>query len=358
MKELAALDIHFLVKELNVLLDGKVDKIFQPQKRELLFRFHVPGKGKHMLRVMLPHHVFLTLFKEEMKEPKGFCMFLRRRLSGARVREISQPGFERIIKMLFETKEASYVLFIELFSKGNVILCDDELNIISPLDSQRWKERTIAKGEKYDIPLRPNDPFKISKQELSDLISKAGKPIVKTLAVDLSLGGKYAEELCARAGIDKHLKEAIDIDTLYSALRVILDSDIDARTYETDVSPIPLKTYPEGRKVSSFSEAIDSSLTKEVISRDKDDSHDKEVRRIQKIIDKQEEQIDAMQDSVTENQQKAELIYANYQEIQDIFSQLQQARKKMSWKEIKEKLKNPRIVSIDEKSKKITLELG
>jgi len=55
-QEITSLDLHFLAKELQVLIGGKVDKIYEQEenKKEFLFRFHVPGKGKMQLRISLP----------------------------------------------------------------------------------------------------------------------------------------------------------------------------------------------------------------------------------------------------------------------------------------------------------------
>ncbi len=45
-KNLAALELSYVVKELDVLIDAKLDKIYHPDKKTLLLQFHITGYGK------------------------------------------------------------------------------------------------------------------------------------------------------------------------------------------------------------------------------------------------------------------------------------------------------------------------
>ena len=150
IEQVSALELRYLIREIQSIISAKVDKIYMPDKREIDIRLHVPGTGKRILRIVLPGLVYLSEQRQDYPtDPHGFAMFLRKRLGGARVREISQHGSERIMKILFETKEEKYLMIIELFSKGNVILCDEELNILNPLERQIWKDRAVKSKEKY-----------------------------------------------------------------------------------------------------------------------------------------------------------------------------------------------------------------
>lgn len=72
----------------------------------------------------------------------------------------------------------------------------------------------------------------------------------------------------------------------------------------------------------------------------------------------QRENIEKLEKEISENNEKADFIYSNYQEILSIISGLNEARKKYSWNEIKEKLKdNKKIKSINEKDSKVILDL-
>ena len=115
-KELSSIEFKYLLDEFSQLADAKIDKIYQPDKQDVIFSFHVPGIGKKMLRIVLPGMIWLAAIKPEMPvKIYGFCSLLRKQLSNARLRKIEQIESERIIKLEFETKEGKYEVIIELF---------------------------------------------------------------------------------------------------------------------------------------------------------------------------------------------------------------------------------------------------
>ena len=81
----------------------------------------------------------------------------------------------RNMKMVPSRLQNFYEVVVELFSKGNIILCDEDMNIISPLEIQKWKARTIRPKEDYKFPEARVDPFKLSEKEFSDIIGKSDK---------------------------------------------------------------------------------------------------------------------------------------------------------------------------------------
>ena len=78
------------------LIGGKVDKIYQPGKEEIVLVIRCAG-GEHRLllsagaagpRMHLTHHKV-----ENPAVPPMFCMMLRKHFTGARVSAIEQLGF-------------------------------------------------------------------------------------------------------------------------------------------------------------------------------------------------------------------------------------------------------------------------
>ena len=49
MKQLSSNEIRIIADELNYLVDGKINNIFQKEKKDLWLEFHVPNKGKTYL---------------------------------------------------------------------------------------------------------------------------------------------------------------------------------------------------------------------------------------------------------------------------------------------------------------------
>jgi len=369
---ISAFDLHFLIKEFQELINAKVDKIYQPDKNNFLFVLHIPNKGKKILNINLPRYIFTTDFKGETPEqPSQFCLFLRKYLKNSRIREIKQLGFERIIEFLFEKKEGKYKLYIELFSVGNIILCDEESIIKSALITKKWKDRTIRGNIKYEYPRRDVNFLDIKEKDFTSKLKESDKEsIVKALALDFGLGGKYSEELCLRTDIKKDRKRIKDdeIKKLYKESRKLIREKVKGYIIKKDnepmdVVPIKLKLYKDGDEIilDTFSEALNEVLT-DIIQTEQKEAvearESKEANRIKKVISDQEGSIKKLEKTIIENQKKGELIYERYQDIDDILNQLREARKKYSWKEIKEKLKGHKVIKeIHEKNNEIIIEI-
>ncbi|MBI3033319.1 NFACT family protein, partial [Candidatus Woesearchaeota archaeon] len=311
-RSLSALELAILIKELQPsLINAKVEKIYLlPEQQELLVQFHLPNTGKKILRVVVPDFLYLTETKQEMPEkPHGFCLFLRRHLNNTRLRAIKQIDFERILDFTFEVKEKTYHLMLELFSKGNIILCDQDYKILSPFSNQNWKERTIRGGLKYEHPSLKYNFLTLAKDQLKELIKATDKEsIVKALALDLGLGGVYAEELCKNANIDKN-KTTLDdkeANRLYKELQ--------------HLQKLEYKPY-DPEKYASFNEALDKELTEQTIISQKQVQQQKKTQHLSKaevIIKRQQTQVNKLEQEIKENQEKGEAIYQHYQLIKDI----------------------------------------
>ncbi|MBN1503160.1 NFACT family protein [Candidatus Woesearchaeota archaeon] len=364
--ELSALDLHFLLEEFGNLVNGKLDKIYHKENIFLL-QFHMPAEGKKLLKILLPNFIFLTKNKDEFPEPSKFCMVLRKYLGKSRLREVQQNNFERILEFYFEHKETNYILIVELFSKGNIILCREDYSIVVALDYHKWGQRTIRGGIKYEYPKKENNLLTITAEDLKKIIKDSKKEsIVKTLAVDLSLGGTYAEELLSVSDINKEKKRlsGLEIRRLYESIEKIKNEKIRATLYkETDITPFELFKYKDIEKKSfnSFNNALDSFLTKKSTTEKRkrqESRYEKQIKNAESIIQNQKNQIEGLKRAYEESQKKGEAIYENYKQIEEILSALKKAREKYSWKEIKEKIKQHRsIKEINEKEGKIVLEL-
>ncbi len=358
-KELSSIDIKYLVKELSILKNAKVNKAYH-YKNELLLDLHVPSKGKFLLKIILPNLIFITENKKEYSKPTGFAMFLRKNLVNARIRKIEQIDSERIIHMEIE-KEKKMHLIIELFSKGNIILCRSDYKILGSLSVQRWNTREIKKGNKYIHPEKPN-LFKIKENEFKENIENSNKDsLVKTLAVDLGMGGLYAEELCLISKIDKNKKKLDDkeIKKLYKKLKKFLNKKPEPGIYEnSEIVPIKLQQLKELKfeKYKTFYKAIDEIYGK----KDSIDTqrHDSRIDKVLRIIEEQKKEIKELEKKIEENTKKGELIYEKYQQIDSIIKELKEIRQKHSWKEIKEKLKGHKLIKeINERENKVTIEI-
>ena len=113
------------------LLGSRVEKVQQPEKDEVIILLH---KGRDTKRLLLSAsasspriHITETIKENPLKAPM-FCMLLRKHLTGAKITDIKQPGFERVLKLEFAANDEMgfsqrKYLIIEIMGKySNIIL--------------------------------------------------------------------------------------------------------------------------------------------------------------------------------------------------------------------------------------------
>jgi len=348
MKEITALDLHYLLKEWN-LEKAKVDQIYQPSK-DVLIRFHIPNQGKKIMRIT-KHSIFLTDFKEEQGLPKGFCMALRKHIKGARLRSIEQVGLERVLKLTLE-KEHSFTMYIELFGKGNIILTSEDKTITS---LNKLHETP------YVVPRKDINTKEMTLPEFKQLLKDQEEQIVKVLARDLGLSGFYAElalgdEDKKRPANEYSAKEATK---LYEQIQSLFTKELAPSLYKKRV--IPFATESSIPIEKTFGEAIAHEITKTLIEeQEKRDfaAYYREEEKIHNIIKVQEQTIKKLESQAEKNQRKGELIYEQYAQLRTLLDNLTKAKETHTWKEIKEHLKGHKLIkNLDENKLTITVDL-
>ena len=106
--ELAAFDLHHLTKEFQILVNAKIDKIYQDNDT-FVFQLHIPNKGKKYLKIIQPKFIILEEEKYLSVSDK-FALSLRKHISNTRIRKIEQLEFERILRFELESKDNKYNL--------------------------------------------------------------------------------------------------------------------------------------------------------------------------------------------------------------------------------------------------------
>ena len=130
-----------------------------------------------------------------------------------------------------------------------------------------------------------------------------------------------------------------------------------------DFSPVELKIYKDKdrQEFSSMNELLEKLALETIRAREsarKNKAKLAEIERLKKIIAVQEENIALMQKEASELQAKGEAIYQNYTLIAEILSEIEKARKKLSLKEIKARLKGHHIIKeLNEEKKEIIIEI-
>lgn len=207
-----------VVYELNEkLLNGRINKIAQPEKDELLLTIK---NNREQYRLLLSAGASLPLIyltgdnKPSPMTAPNFCMLLRKHLNSAKILSIKQPGLERIINIEIEhLNELGDVsrkfLIIELMGKhSNIIFCDDNnmvIDSIKHISGLISSVREVLPGRDYFIPQTQDkvEPLALTYEVFQDLI--LSKPTNISKAIYTSLTGfspVMAVEVCYRASLD------------------------------------------------------------------------------------------------------------------------------------------------------------
>ncbi|MCI6885873.1 MAG: NFACT family protein [Lachnospiraceae bacterium] len=196
---------------------GKINKIAQPEKDELLFTIK---NNRETLRLSISASASLPLiYFTETNKPgpltaPNFCMLLRKHIGAGRILRVSQPGLERIIE--FEIEHLDEMgdlcrkrLIVELMGKhSNIIFCKEDgtiLDSIKHVSAQVSSVREVLPGRPYFIPHTTDkaDPLTITQEAFMTLIHETPAPIQKALYLKLTgISPIIGTELCHLASID------------------------------------------------------------------------------------------------------------------------------------------------------------
>ncbi|PSQ07701.1 hypothetical protein BRC93_15865 [Halobacteriales archaeon QS_5_70_15] len=396
-RALTSVDLAALVTELNRYEGTKVDKayLYDDDLVRLKMRDFDRGRVELLLEVRDPKRVNVAdseRVPDAPGRPPNFAMMLRNRLSGADFVGVEQFEFDRILTFRFERDDANTLIVVELFGDGNVAVLNEDREVISSLDTVRLKSRTVAPGAQYGYPESRFDPLVADYEAFAAAMDDSDTDVVRTLATQLNFGGLWGEELCTRAGVGKTL----DIDDageaeyrrLFRAVealrRRLKEGDLDPRVYRddggrvVDVSPVPLEERAalESEGFDSFNAALDTyfqDLERDEATaggggggRDRPD-FEAEIEKKERIIAQQEGAIESFEEQARAERERAELLYANYDLVDEVLSTVREARENdRPWEEISAKFEEgaergieaaEAVVDVDGREGTVTLEL-
>lgn len=385
-EEMTGVDVFAVVRELQFLDDSKLEKAYLLGPDEIRLRLQEFKTGKFDLIIEAGRRLHLTDNPgESPKLPPAFAMILRKYMMAGRITSIRQHGFDRIVEIDVVRGGIKNSLVIELFSRGNVVLLDGERKIIMPLKSLKMKDRDVVRGEIYELPPGQLSPFELTPEALSALFAASDKDVVRTLATQTNVGGMYAEEACTTAGIDKNKAARTLVESEITLLARALESFFrnlkegqlkphiviqDGK--EIDVLPVEVKKYDgfEKKYFESFNKALDAYYGKKAAAVAKAVIVEKKSEKLgvlERRLKQQEDAIAKFEREEKENARKGEVVYGEYQKVEDVIKVIGAARSKgVSWDDIRKIIKeakkknNPAvemIQSIDSAAGTVTVAL-
>lgn len=238
-----------VVKELkDTLVGGRVDKIFQQEKDEILINIRSRGTNYKLIISASSNNPRFYLTEHSKVNPEAppmFCMLLRKHLSGGTVLNIEQYSMDRIIfidiSSLDELGQSSEKrLIIEIMGKhSNIMLVEKSslkiIDSIKRVTDHMSRVRQILPGIIYEYPPMNNkgNPLNTNSIEFQNFLKneKTTTSLFKFLYFNyLGLSPLISREICFNAKLEsKRTVESLhqeEIDRLYLSFKTLMDKVI------------------------------------------------------------------------------------------------------------------------------------
>jgi len=395
-RALTSVDIAALVTELRRYTGATVDKIYlYPEDLlRIKLRDYDAGRLDLLAAIRDPKRVHLAARErvpDAPERPPNFAMMLRNRITGGTFLGVEQFEFDRIMTLRFERGETTTSIVLELFGDGNIAVLDETGQVVSSLDTVRLKSRTVAPGSTYGYPASRFDPLSATREQFGAAMEESDTDLVRTIATQLNFGGLWGEELCRRAGVEPAMDineaTATTYDELWRAIEQLRgrlkEGDLEPRLYyeeserPVDATPLALEEYAEleSEQVASFNDALDRFF-EEVATEGADTApagpqkpeFEALISRKERILDQQESAIERFEREADAEREKAELVYAEYETVEDVLSTIREAREQeLPWTEITARIETAAeegleaaqaIEEIDGTTGRVTVALG
>ncbi|NEU29430.1 fibronectin/fibrinogen-binding protein [bacterium LRH843] len=199
----------------QLLTSGRISKIYQPYKTELIFTIRAKGRNHQLLLSANANFARVHLTNEKYDNPQVppmFCMLLRKHLEGSVIEKIEQLNMERVIIFHLRTRdelgdEAEQKLYVEIMGRhSNISLVDqhgqiiDSIKHVPPFQSSY---RTVLPGHLYKLPPEQHkaNPFELDADGLLKRIDfNAGKMDQQLVDQIAGLSPQLAKEIIFRTG--------------------------------------------------------------------------------------------------------------------------------------------------------------
>lgn len=235
-----------VVNELNnTIKGGRIDKIYQPEKDEILIFIHKMGINYRLVLSASSNNPRIYLTQTSKKNPASppmFCMLLRKHLNGGIVLNIEQYEMDRVVFIDISSVDelgqpAEKRIVIEIMGKhSNIILTDKNslkvVDSVKRVTEEMSRVRQILPGSIYEYPPIQGkvNPRTTSYEEFMDLIQNENKntAIFKFLYYKyLGLSPLISKEICFNTDLD--MDRTIlslndnDIKSIYNSFKATMD---------------------------------------------------------------------------------------------------------------------------------------
>lgn len=274
---LDGLTLGLIARELNdKLAGGRIDRIIQPERDELVFTVRNQG-ANHMLLLSASAGCarahLTTVKKNSPLEPFNLCMLMRKHLIGGRITQIRQAEADRILEIEIEHLDelgdrSAKTIVCEFMGKhSNLIFTAADGRIID--SARRVSEaissvREVLPGLRYERPpAHGKIPFdEVTEGRLYAAMNGMGGAVNRLISATISgMSAQTARELAWRAcgNEDAHIEEC-DLSAVCASiakeLRAMLGETSPAVLYNMEDKPMDAVAFPYASRAYLRSESF------------------------------------------------------------------------------------------------------
>ncbi len=201
--------------EIKKICGARVDKIYQPERDEIIIKFRGYGASYNLLLsacANAPRVHFTNQAKENPLQAPMFCMVLRKNLNG-KLCDCIQPKFERILELWFDTvnemgDNVKKRLIVEIMGKhSNIILVDEDGTVIDSakrVTLEMSSVRQILPGRTYVAPPSDKlDPLTQDESLFDCIINEQARAYKNSIYQSFNgISPLAATEICHRARVE------------------------------------------------------------------------------------------------------------------------------------------------------------
>jgi predicted ribosome quality control (RQC) complex YloA/Tae2 family protein len=342
---MANFDIAAILPELRQhTIGGHIHNVYQITEDAFLLKLH---PGNLNLVIEPARRIHLTKFEiKTPAKPSQLCMEFRKHIRSAKITNIEQPNFERVVFVDIERQGMPQKIVVELLPRGNIMLIDEQGKVIVSSHYVRMKDRNILRGQPLKLPpQRGTNILEATPAEVQNLQMLSNIDAVKGLAQMFGVGGTFAEEILQRAGVEKSQSAnslsneqiAAISNAIMGLKHVILTGPrspmivVDG-AHAIDVVPFEFELYRAAQKrtYADFNDAVDeyfTTLSSSKLSDRRETAHAEKQQQLQRRLDAQTSQLEEITESVKTLRSIGDLIFRHIPEIQTVLETVMNAKR-------------------------------
>jgi predicted ribosome quality control (RQC) complex YloA/Tae2 family protein len=287
--ELSGIELRYLVNQVKskIISGYYVSSINAVTKDSFLLKLH-HSKEPDIILMVSVKGIWITKLKFKPVEEYEQIDIIKAEVERSKIEFIDQIGSERVVTIKFMHLDGNLrIMIVEFFGEGNIILCDESLQIISIINSIEVRHRTLKVGLRYTPPpIRGIDVFELSLEQLKTTMKREVRDldVLRWMGRNLSMPKKFVEEIATREGIQSkkvgQLSEE-DVTRIYVAVKDLVTDISTGRNHEPIVilgddgkaqDALPIITNNAKklkiRKVNSYLDAVDEVLSNNIMNID------------------------------------------------------------------------------------------